>query len=357
AHATLEPQNSIVSYQDDKVEVWSPCQSPSVIQDEVAAVTGVSSSDVLVHTTLSGGAFGRRTYPEAAVEAARISKKLKRPVQVVWSRENDMTAGRYRPAGASHIEGSVKSGKLHSLRIHNLVQVIIPDNVMFVRGGLPGALPNYAKNINVATIGAATRTNTQIDIPALEGIAETPYQIPNFRAEFTPVFTDIPVAFWRAVGHSHNGFIMESAIDELAALADVDPYQFRRLLLKNGTREMRVLDAVAKLSSWSSPAQDGFAKGIARHTSFGSEVAQVAEAGIVGGRIKVRKVWAVVDCGIAINPDVVKAQIESSIIFGLGAALDQQINIRNGVPQQKNYDTFPMTRMFESPEIEVEILD
>ena len=357
AHATMEPQNSIASYRDGKFEVWAPCQSPSIVQDEVSAATGVANKHILVHTTFAGGGFGRRSYPEVAVEAARVSKKLKKPVQMVWSRETDMAAGRYRPAGVSHVAGSVKGGKIHSLRVHNMLPPIIPDNGSFFRGGLPGFLPGFMKDINTSAVTSTNNSATQIDVPAMEGVIHPAYRIPNFRAEYTPVHTHVPVAFWRSVGHSHNGFVMESAVDELAALAKVDPVEFRKSMMKPDTREMRVLDAVAKLSSWSSPASAGFAKGVARVTSFGTEVAEVVEAGIVDGRIKVKKVWAVVDCGIAINPDIVKAQIEGAIIFGLSAALDQRISIRGGVPQEQNYDTYPVIRMFESPDIEVQILD
>jgi isoquinoline 1-oxidoreductase beta subunit len=194
------------------------------------------------------------------------------------------------------------------------------------------------------------------DLFSTDGIKDSPYRVPSFRAGFTPVRTKLPIGLWRSVGHSFTGFVMESFVDELALAAGQDPMAFRRTLLPPRSREVRVLDAVAKLSNWGSPLRGGLARGLARHRSFDTEVAQVAEVEIVDDRIKVRRVHCVVDCGVAVNPDIVRAQMEGAIIFGLSAALDQEITLVDGVVQQRNYDTFPLLRMFEAPEIVVEII-
>jgi CO/xanthine dehydrogenase Mo-binding subunit len=213
------------------------------------------------------------------------------------------------------------------------------------------------RRLNARSMTALAAANTSVDMFATEGLTDTPYRIPDLRIEYTPIHTRIPVGAWRSVGHSFTAFAMEGMLDELAHAAKQDPYAFRAAHLAEGSRERRVLDAVAKLAGWGGPVPAGHARGIARHTAFGTEVAEVAEVTLAGGRIRVTRVWAAVDCGIAVNPDLVKAQIEGAIVFGLSAALDQEITMIDGVVQQTNYDTFPPLRLHECPQIEVAILD
>jgi isoquinoline 1-oxidoreductase subunit beta len=358
AHAPMEPQNCTVAIRGDTAEVWAPCQVPTVVQEAVADAAGISSDDVLVHTTYAGGGFGRRLLGDFAAQAALICKRVGRPVQMIWSRESDTRQGFFRPAATAFMRGAVgREGRATALSCHSLSQPITPHQLESIRGGQPAWLPRLSRNTMAHTTVALIGSNTVADLFATEGASDTPYRIPNLRVEYTPIRSRMPVGFWRSVGHSFNAFFMEGFLDEMAHAADVDPYRFRRQLLEPGSRELRVLDAVAKLADWGAPAAAGFGKGIARHTAFGSEAAEVVEAGVVDGRIRVSRVWCVIDCGLVINPDIVVAQMESAVVFGISAALDQEITLENGVVQQANFDSFPPLRMHECPEIVVQVLE
>jgi isoquinoline 1-oxidoreductase beta subunit len=192
-----------------------------------------------------------------------------------------------------------------------------------------------------------------VDPPAVEGASNQPYHVPNFVMSAATVELPIPVGFWRSVGHTHTGFVVESFIDELAHAAGKDPYQYRRDLLGEHPRHLAVLDAAAKAASWGSDLPEGRARGIAVVESFGSYVAEVAEISLEDGRPRVHKVWCAVDCGIIVNPAIVRAQMESGIIYGLTAALYGRISIEGGRAVQSNFDDYRMVRMSEAPEIEV----
>lgn len=358
AHAPLEPQNCTVAVDGGKVEVWAPCQVPTTIQESIADALGVDPDDVLVHTTYCGGGFGRRLLGDVAVQAALIAKRVERPVQLIWSRESDTRQGFYRPAATAFLRGAVDGNRATALHYHSLSQPISLDQFESTRGGQPTWLPAFARNLTAKSMMALFASNTNIDWFATEGASDTPYRIANRRFEYTPITTRMPVGFWRSVGHSFNSFFIEGFVDELAHAAGADPYEFRRQMLADKSREQRVLDAVAALSGWSTDrAATGFARGIARQTSFGTEVAEVVEAGVVDGRIRVTRVWCAIDCGVAVNPDVIASQMEGGVIFGLSAALDQEITMVDGVVQQGNYDDFPALRMFECPEITVKVID
>jgi len=356
AHAPMEPQNATVSVKGKHAEVWAPTQCPTLVQAGVGHALGISDDNVLVHTTLLGGGFGRRAIPDACAQAALISKHVKRPVKLIWSRESDMTQGFYRPPYAVKFEGAVKDGKVTGARMHSISQSIILSSKDMASAAIPG-MPDGLKSKFVDSMLAMFSTNTIGDVFATEGLRGTPYKFPSFELTASPVHTKLPVAAWRSVGNSVTGFAMESFVDELAHAAKRDPLELRKQLLAPDSRQTRVLDALATLSKWGTPPPKGVGRGLARHFSFESEVAEVAEVEIVDDRIKVRRVYCVVDCGIAVNPDIVRAQLEGGIIFGLSAALDQEITIVDGVVQQTNFDTFPPLRMFEAPEIIVQILD
>lgn len=357
AHAPLEPQNCTVHVQGKRVEVWAPCQIPTNVQQFIAETIGVDRDDVRVHTTYSGGGFGRRGVPDVAAECAVIAKRIGRPVQLIWSRASDTQQGFYRPMSTARVRGGLDaSGHPVAFASHSLAQSLAAGQGGNFRAVMPGWMPGSLGGVMVNSALAMFSSNTIGDLFATEGLKELPYAIPNVRVEFTPVETAIPVAFWRSVGHSFNGFVAESFVDELAHAAKQDPFAFRRELLPIGSRARRVLEMVATRSHWGQPLPAGVGRGIARHTSFESEVAEVAEVEIVDGRIRVRKVYCAVDCGIAVNPDIVRAQIEGAVIFGLSAALQQEITIVDGVIQQRNFDTFPPLRMMDAPAIEVEIL-
>ncbi|MEM9188677.1 MAG: molybdopterin cofactor-binding domain-containing protein [Myxococcota bacterium] len=355
-HATMEPMSCVASVTDDRAELWSGTQSPTVAQESLADALDLSTDDVVVHTLLAGGGFGRRGVSDFAVEAGLISRRVGKPVRLLWSREDDLRRAYYRPAAVCKLRGAVKNGRATALGVHALSQPIMNHHQTMMYGALPSGFGSAIRRIISGANLAGFQSGTLPDLFGLEGVHDLPYQIDNLRAEFTPLQTALPVGFWRSVGHSYNPFAVESFVDELAVSANADPYRFRRALLPDGSRAQRVLDTVAEMSRWSEPAGEGFAKGIARHTSFGAEVAQVAEVGVVEGRIRVRRVFCVVDCGIAINPDVVEAQMEGAIIFGLSATLDQELTIEDGEVQQGNFDDFPILRMHECPDIEVRIL-
>jgi isoquinoline 1-oxidoreductase/isoquinoline 1-oxidoreductase beta subunit len=355
AHATLEPQNATVHVTGDKAEVWAPTQSPTIAQVFVADAIGIDLEDVTVHVTLCGGGFGRRAIPDVIAQAAQISKKVKRPVKLTWTRESDMTQAWYRPVYSAKVEGAVRGGAATAARLHVISQSIaLSSRGMF--GGMLASLPGPVVDMVTSAAMAVFSSNSFGDIFASEGITNTPYRFGNFELSTEPVQTKLPAATWRSVGNSVTGFIMEGLVDELAVAAKQDPFKLRRSLLAPGSRQMRVLDRLEEVSHWKTPPAKGIGRGLARHFAFETEVGEVAEVELVDNRIRVKRVYCVVDCGIAVNPDIIKAQMEGAIIFGLSAALDQEITLVDGVVQQRNYDTFPLVRMMEAPEIIVDII-
>jgi isoquinoline 1-oxidoreductase subunit beta len=355
AHAPLEPQNATASVTGDRCEIWAPSQSPTLAQAFVADALGIAMDDVKVNITLCGGGFGRRAIGDVCAQAAQISRAVKRPVKLTWTRESDMTQAYYRPVYAVKVEGAIRGGKVTGARLKSRSQSILLSSKKFVGAAL-AQLPGPVADMIGSAALALFSSGSFGDLVATEGMANSPYQLGNFELATEPVQTRLPVSFWRSVGNSVTGFVMEGLIDELCVAAKQDPFALRRSLLAPNTKQTRVLDALERLSGWATPPPQGIGRGMARHFAFETEVAQVAEVELVAGRIKVRRVFCVVDCGLPVNPDIIKAQMEGAIIFGLSAALDQEITFVNGVVQQRNYDTFPLLRMFEAPEIVVEIL-
>jgi CO/xanthine dehydrogenase Mo-binding subunit len=356
AHAPMEPQNCIVHVKDKTVEVWAPTQSPSLLQAYISHALEISADDILVHTTFIGGGFGRRIVADWAAQAALIARAVGRPVQMIWTRESDMTQGQYRPQGTVRVRGAVSAdgGRISGLGAHLIAPSLFASLDPLMHAAVPG--PRAMQKLVARSVIGMFASSTLPDFLELEGLANTPYAIDNVEASHTPIQSKLPISFWRSVGNSVTGFVAEGFVDELARAAKQDPYTFRRNMLARDARKLAVLDAVARLSRWGE-RRPGIGRGLARHFAFDTDVAEVADVEIVDGRIKVRRVFAVVDCGIAVNPDIVRAQIEGAIIFGLSAALDQEITFVKGVVQQTNFDTFPLLRMHECPEIKVEILD
>ena len=355
AHAPLEPNNATAHVVDGKAEIWAPSQSPTLVQKFVADALGIDMDDVTSHVTLAGGGFGRRALPDACAQAAQISARVKRPVKLTWTREADMTQAWYRPIYSAKLEGSVKAGKITGAKMRVLSQSIALSSKQLFGAAMSSLPAPLAHALTDAALSIFS-TNSFGDIFATEGLANTPYQFPGYDLTAEPVQTKLPVLFWRSVGNSVTGFLMEGLIDELVVAAKGDPFAVRRALLPEKSRQRRVLDRLEQISSWATPPAPGIGRGMARHFAFETEVAQVADVELVGDRIRVKKVYCVVDCGTVVNPDIVRAQMEGAIIFGLSAALDQQITLVDGVVQQRNFDTFPLLRMFEAPEIVVDIL-
>jgi isoquinoline 1-oxidoreductase beta subunit len=346
AHATMEPMNCTALVEDGRCTIWAPTQwqnGPSLLAGGARQVagdmSGVGADDTVVHTTFLGGGFGRRAETDYVAEAAELASLVDGAVKVLWSREHDMQHDFYRPASHHEFTASLDDeGKPAAWR-HEMASQSIMERLM------PGWLPNFVRDRTVMRNG--------VDPTAVEGASNQPYHVPNFVMSAATVELPIPVGFWRSVGHTHTGFVVESFIDELAHAAGKDPYQYRRDLLGEHPRHLAVLDAAAKAASWGSDLPEGRARGIAVVESFGSYVAEVAEISLEDGRPRVHKVWCAVDCGIIVNPAIVRAQMESGIIYGLTAALYGRISIEGGRAVQSNFDDYRMVRMSEAPEIEV----
>jgi isoquinoline 1-oxidoreductase beta subunit len=297
-------------------ELWLGTQNPLGFANEVADALEMDSEQVRVHNQFLGGGFGRRAFSDYAIQAARVAALSSYPVKLIWSREEDMRHDHYRQANISRFRAALD------------------------KDGKPLAWEN-----------SYVDKHDPVDAPYI------PYAIDNQLIQFTKSETHVPWGFWRSVDHSLHAFFTESFIDELAAAAGQDPYQYRRDLLSHNTRFRDVLDLAAAKSNWGQSLAENEGRGIAIHKSFGTIVAQVVELEIVSGRPRVRRVVCAVDAGFAVHPDGMRAQMESGIIYGLTAALYGEISIRGGAVQQSNFHDYEMVRMDEAPEIETHIIN
>jgi isoquinoline 1-oxidoreductase beta subunit len=339
AHATMEPMNCTAQVQGGKVQVWVPTQVPGMARAIAAKTAGVSPEDVTVHVTLLGGGFGRRLDVDFVAQAVRVALACGgRPVQLLWSREEDTTHDFYRPLHVARLRASVDAqGMVSSLRIQSAGDAISPR--WMERG-----LPDLAGPVDVP------------DKTTAEGLFDLPYGFAHQHMAHVATHSGVPVGFWRSVGHSHNAFFSESFVDELAAQTSQDPLAFRRALLKDAPRHLAVLELAAAKASWGSPLPPGHARGLALHESFGSIVAEVAEVSLQDGEPRVHRVVCAIDCGTVINPATVAQQMESAVVFGLTAALYGQIDIKDGVVQQANFPDYPMLKLAQAPQVETHIL-
>jgi CO/xanthine dehydrogenase Mo-binding subunit len=359
AHATMEPQNATVLREDDRCTVWAPTQNPGVLQSEVASLLGLARRDVEVHTTVLGGGFGRRLAVDYAVEAAELADRFRgRPIKVMWSREDDTRHDVYRPMAVHRLRGGLdENGRVVALHHRVVTPSIFAHLGEWVRAIAPDGAPRSLVRAAAGAAGKSYRRGTIPDDTATEGAADTAYQIPHFRSEHVLFDPDLPIGFWRSVGHSHSAFAIESFLDELAAAAGLDPIALRRGLLADRGHHLAVLELAAAKAGWETPLPPGVGRGIAVHASFDSTVAQVVEASLERtGDVetaKVHRVVCAVDCGFVVNPDLARAQIESGVVFGLSAALEQQITFRDGAVVEGNFNDYPLLRMHECPAIEV----
>src|SRR5438093_3472654 len=337
SHAMMEPLNCALDLRSDSCEIWTGTQFQTVDRANAAKIAGLPDEKVQIHTTFLGGGFGRRANPQSdfVVEAVHVAKAVGAPVKVVWTREDDMQGGWYRPAFLHAIAGSIDSS----------------GNAVSWRSRLVG------QSIFAGTMFESLMKGKEYDPASVEGVDDLPYAIPNLAVESHKADVKVPVQWWRSVGHSHTGFATECFIDELAALAHKDPYQFRRSLLTKHPRHLAVLDLAAQKAGWGKPLPKGRARGIAVHFAFESYHAQLAEVSVTDGRIRVHRIVSVVDCGHYVNPGIIAAQLEGGAIFGPSAALYQELTFENGRLQQTNFHTFPVMRMNECPEIETHIVE
>lgn len=329
AHACMEPLNCTALVKPDSVELWVGTQAQTSCQLTAAKITGLKPEQVTVHTTFLGGGFGRRFAQDFVAEAVEIAKAVGKPVKLVYSREDDLRAAHYRPATLTRLSASLDAQ------------------------GAPQALTIKTVGPSIMANAFPAAVKDGIDPSAVEGLADQPYAIPHFLAEWVRHEAGVPVWFWRSVGHSQNAFALECFIDELAHAAGKDPFEFRLGLLGNQPKARALLELAAAKAGWGKPLPKGQARGIAVHESFGSWVAQVAEVSVEGQRIRVHRVVCAVDCGQVVNPDTIVAQMESGIAFGLSAALHGAITLKDGQVQQGNFNDYPILRFDEMPKVEV----
>jgi len=345
AHATMEPMNCTVQITADGAEAWAPTQGPEQVQSVIQQVTGLPREKIQVHTTYMGGAFGRRYQADFPTEAAQVAKRIGRPVQLVWSREDDMTHDFYRPASYHRMSGT-----------------IAPD------GGIAAWRHKYSST----PISEWFNPKAAPESSELGCTTQPPYLAKSYKLEYTPAASAVPRAWWRSVEASVVGFVMESFVDELAHAAGADPLEFRlrqlgeARLVKDAVSERgrpldtarfkSVLELAAQKGSWGKPLPSGQGRGIACHYSFHSYVANLIEVTVNKGGVRVNRVVSAVDIGIPVNPDGIRAQVESAIVYGLTAALKSQITIENGRAAESNFNKFTTLSMKEMPVIEVHIV-
>ncbi len=334
AHATMEPINCTAQVTPEGCDIWVGTQIPSVAQKAVALTLGLKPEQVRIHNHLLGGGFGRRLEFDFIVQAALIAKQSKDPVKVVWSREEDIQHDMYRPYYYDRFSAGLDAQGTPIAWSHRIVGSSIMARFF------PPAFKNG------------------IDPDAVDGAIDMPYAIPNKRVEYVREEPPgIPTAFWRGVGPTHNVYVIESFVDELAAIAKKDPVEYRRAMLGNNPRALHVLNRAADIAGWGKPLGDRRGRGVCVHNTFGSYMAQVAEVTVAqSGEVHVDRVVVVVDTGVAINPDTIVAQMQSGIIFGITAALWGEITLKNGRVEQSNFDNYRILRLNEAPVIDVEVV-
>ena len=344
AHAPMEPLNCTVLLTADACKIWAGTQFQTVDLNAAAKVAGMTPEQVQITTMLAGGGFGRRAVPDSdwVTEAVHVARVVRRAtaagtpppaVRVMWTREDDIKGGYYRPAYVHRVEAGLdKDGRPIAWN-----QVIVGQSIL---GGTPFE---------------AMMVKDGIDSTSVEGAMEG-YTIPNVSVSLHSPKPGIPVLWWRSVGNTHTAFVKETMLDELAAAAGKDPVEYRKSLLPAGSRELGALSLAAEKSGWGKPLPSGRARGIAVHESFGTVCAQVAEVSVEGGRIKVHKVVAAIDCGTAVNPTGIAAQVESAVVFGLSAALSGAITFKDGLVVQSNFHDYAPLRIGDMPQVEVHIV-
>lgn len=342
AHAAMEPLNCVVDLQPEKLTLWCGSQFQTVDQVLAASAAGLKPEQVELVTTFAGGGFGRRANPASdyVVEAVRVAREMSKagiagPVKVIWSREDDMKGGYYRP-----------------LHVHRV-------SVGLDAQGMPAAWQHVivGQSIVKGTAFEKFMVKDGVDAVTTEGVVDTPYRLPNQQVSVHHPEVNVPVLWWRSVGHTHTAYVMETLIDEMAAAAKQDPIAYRLALLDaRHARHRAVLNLVREKSGWGKPAAKGRARGVAVHESFGSVCAHVVEVSVDKDRIRVHRVTSAIDCGTAVNPLTIEAQVQSAMVYGLSAALYGKITLANGRVEQENFSDYPVLRIDEMPEIAVHIV-
>ena len=330
AHATMEPQTCTAHVKDGQVEVWAPTQGPMTALATAAKAAGVPNENVLIHGAMLGGGFGRRgAIQEFVGQAVLIAKEVDAPVKLVWSREEDIQHDYYRPYGMARLVAGLDAD---GMPIAWKIRLTGPS---FVHGLVPGFGMSF------------------VDRTFLSGLAdEMAYEVPNYRVDYVVQQLPVPLGVWRAINYTQNTFYKESFVDEMAHAAGIDPYLYRRRLLRNNAKNLDVLDAAAKRADWFGPLPHGVCRGIAVTEACGSFCAQVVEASVDDGEVQVHRVVSALDCGYVVNPLSIEMQTQGAVIYALTAALTGEITIKDGAVAQSNFDTYQMLRMADAPKVE-----
>jgi isoquinoline 1-oxidoreductase beta subunit len=337
AHACMEPLNCTVKIDGDKAEVWTGNQSITFVLNGVSEGAGISKANIKTNITYLGGGFGRRAETDFVLKAAKIAKQMPGvPVQLVYTREEDMKNDFYRPAVITQLKAALDDKNILGWK-----------KKVGTQGALAGLM---GRNIPLMPM------KPEDDQSTTEGLMALPYKMNAAYTDCTCVDLPVSVGTWRSVGHSHNAFFSESFLDECATTLGRDPYELRKELLNDEPRYLAVLNKVAEMSNWSEKTEGKF-KGIAIHESFGSIVGEVAEISLTGKDIKVEKVWCVIDCGKIVNPKIIESQMQSGIVYGLTAALYGEISVKEGKIVQSNFPNYEMVMMNTMPHVEVSIID
>jgi isoquinoline 1-oxidoreductase subunit beta len=329
AHAPMEPLNATAHWREDRIDVWMGTQAPESALAYAAKAGGVDPKAVFVHNCFLGGGFGRRAVNDELTQAVEVSKALKRPIKVIWTREEDIRSDRYRPQAALRMRAALRED------------------------GAPAGFDF------TTAVGSITRSlgwgkvENGVERQAVEGLSNCPYRSDALKVGVNLKNTHVPVMFWRSVGSSQNAFAVESFIDECAHAAKRDPVEYRRALLEGKPDFLAVLDTLADKGDWGKPLPKGVGRGVAIHEAFGTIVGEIAEVAVSrSGEVKVQRVVACVDCGHLVNPLTAAMQIESAVLYGLTAALFGEITIKQGRVEQGNFDAYPIARMADAPVIE-----
>ncbi len=330
AHVTMEPLNATCDVEDGRCTLWVGTQTPSGCQKTAAEILAIPPEQVTVHSTFLGGGFGRRSQTDYVAEAVHVARSMKGPVQLVWTREDDTRGGFYRPAALSLCEGALDADGWPTAWVQRIAAPSILERFGPLEGG--------------------------VDATAVEGVENLPYALPHLLVTYARPDLPISTWFWRSVGSSQNAWSTECFLDELARAGGKDPLEVRRRLLKDKPRHLAVLEAAAARAGWGAPLPEGRARGLAVHESFGSVVAEVAVVSIDAGAPRVHRVTCAIDCGTAVNPAQIEAQMESGILYGLSAALHGAIHLDGGKVRESNFHDYPVVRMREAPRIDTVIV-
>ena len=335
AHAAMEPMNCTVHVRPDACEVWVGTQVLSRAQAAAAEVTGLPKERVKVYNHLLGGGFGRRLDIDGVIWAVKVARHVDGPVKVIWTREEDIQHDLYRPYYYDRLSAGLGEK------------------------GMPVAWMDRVTASSILARWAPPLFKNGLDFDAVDGAAEPPYDLPNILVDYVRQEPPgIQTAWWRGVGPTHNIFVVESFIDELAAAANQDPFEYRRALLEKSPRAKKVLELAAEKAGWAQALPKGQGRGLSVQHVFGTYLSQVAEVEVAkDGSVRVKRVVCAVDCGHVVNPDTVRAQVEGGVIFGITGALYGEITLKDGRVEQSNFDTYRMLRIDEAPEIEVLIVE